>query len=140
MNKQRILVADDEAGMRMTLSDILSENGHEVSIAEDGREAFDMCLQGDFDVALIGAELPPINGLDCYLAPREISPTITAIIVCWPAKEMHEIAAEAIRNTAYTRIVKPIQPDALSPRVEKLQAQRMSDAIEKPKIDKRSDH
>ena len=89
--------------------------------------------QLNFDVALIDTELSSTNGLDCYLALREVDPAITAIMVS--PDDLLELAEEAVRRTAYTVITKPLQAEKLSEMIIQLRAQRVSGAIRKPGVD-----
>ena len=55
MSKGRILVIDDEAGIRRSLSEILRDDGHEVVVAATADEGLELCRASDFDVALLDA-------------------------------------------------------------------------------------
>ena len=59
----RILVVDDEAGMRETLVDILEDAGHEVAAAADGEIALATCEDEDFDVVLMDIRMPGPDGV-----------------------------------------------------------------------------
>lgn len=59
----RILVADDNATNRLVLCEHLQRWGHEVHIAEDGREALDACGVHRFDLVLLDRRMPRLDGL-----------------------------------------------------------------------------
>ncbi len=64
MKKLRILVADDEAIIRLGLKTILREMGHEAFLAEDGRAALRLALQHTLDLALLDVKMPFTDGLE----------------------------------------------------------------------------
>ena len=61
---KRILVVEDDAGMRSTLTLRLSSAGHQVDTAEDGVEAFEKATSEPFDLIILDLILPVRNGLD----------------------------------------------------------------------------
>jgi two-component system, OmpR family, alkaline phosphatase synthesis response regulator PhoP len=62
--KQRILLVEDELGLRMTLGDRLSSEGYEVDTASDGEDGLRQASGGDFDLIVLDLMLPKKSGLD----------------------------------------------------------------------------
>ena len=60
----RILVVDDERSMREMLAILLKREGHEVSVAENGRAAIDLLNQRPFDLVVSDARMPDLDGLE----------------------------------------------------------------------------
>ena len=60
----QILVVEDEQRMAELLERTLSEDGHQIVLARDGREAFEIARCSSFDVILLDVMLPGMNGLD----------------------------------------------------------------------------
>ena len=58
-----ILVADDEALIRLGLRAMLEEMGHQVTLATDGREALRLARQRAFDLAIFDIKMPLTDGL-----------------------------------------------------------------------------
>ena len=58
----QILVAEDDRRMAEVLSKTLTEEGHQVVIARDGREAFEIALYSPFDVIVLDVMLPIMSG------------------------------------------------------------------------------
>lgn len=77
----RILVVDDDAGLRDVLRSILQRIGHEVDIAADGREALTRALEADYDAAIVDYQIPPPNGLDVLNRLREIQPKCVRLLM-----------------------------------------------------------
>ena len=60
---RRVLVVDDEAGMREMLGMLLSKNGYAVSLASDGKQAFEAVKKGNIDIVLTDVRMPKLDGL-----------------------------------------------------------------------------
>lgn len=65
----RVLVADDNAVNRLIAKRLLEKRGHAVTVVEDGRAAVAAVKAGDFDLALMDAVMPGLDGIE---AAREI--------------------------------------------------------------------
>src|SRR6478735_8267643 len=77
----RILVVDDERSMREMLAILLKREGHEVSVAENGRAAIDLLNARAFDLIVSDARMPDLDGLEVLRHARAVNPTIIAIMV-----------------------------------------------------------
>jgi len=62
--KIRILVVEDEAAIRIGLTDVLVFHGYEVDAAEEGRTGLEKALSGTFDMILLDVMLPGLNGFE----------------------------------------------------------------------------
>lgn len=60
----KILVVDDERGIRYLLSDALSDAGFEVSIARDGQESLDQLKKNRFDLVITDINMPRLDGIE----------------------------------------------------------------------------
>jgi CheY-like chemotaxis protein len=97
-----VLVADDEAGMRETLADILSESGYGVTEAADGNAALDAIRKNDFDVVVMDIRMPGRDGVSVL---REVgTPPPRVILMTAYAKERHLHEA---REKAFAIVHKP---------------------------------
>jgi two-component system, NtrC family, response regulator AtoC len=105
----RILVVDDEPGLRHTLSLILRGEGHEVATAAHGGAALTALAVEPADVVLCDLRMPEVDGLaflDRYKASGG-----TALVVMMSAYMDDEAALEAMRRGAYDHIPKPFRAD-----------------------------
>ena len=66
----RILLAEDNATNAYVASEILSDAGHEVSVATDGQKAIDMSVAMKFDLILMDISMPDVDGLQAAKAIR----------------------------------------------------------------------
>ena len=71
MAAQRILVVDDEPGVRTALEGILGDEGFQVESAETGEQGLERLVEGDFDAVLLDVWLPGADGLETLQRLRE---------------------------------------------------------------------
>jgi len=114
MNEEavRLLVVDDERGIREGVRMILGAEGFDVVTAEDGQaglEAFDS--QGPFTVALIDLMMPRMPGLELLGHLHQRDPDLVVIIIT--AHATIDSAVEGTKRGAYSYIPKPFTPDEL---------------------------
>ena len=119
-----ILVVDDDPGTCITLRNILAKKGYEVGIAPSGEEAIAMAQQKACDMIFIDMKLPVLNGLETYLAIREINPQVVAIMMTAYRQEMAGLVEEALRNQAYTCFYKPLDIEELLRLVEEIRGRK----------------
>jgi len=109
---ERILVVDDEPGMREGCRKILSSEGYGVDTAEDGPTALDILRQGrDFAGALVDLKMPGMDGLELIRRIRQRDEDIVLFVIT--AYATIETAVEATKLGAYDYIPKPFTPDEL---------------------------
>lgn len=77
----RILVVDDERIIAQTLADILSHDGHRVSVAHDGRAALDSLAAGEFDLVLTDVRMPRLDGFGLHRELVERYPHLSRRVV-----------------------------------------------------------
>lgn len=109
--KSKILVVDDEPGMRTFLEIILRKEGYSVETAADGMKALDNINNNVFDLAILDILMPVMNGIEVLKRIIEKSPETTVIIIT--AFASHETAIEAMKLGAYDYITKPFKIDEI---------------------------
>ena len=111
MDKERILVVDDEEAIREVVSTLLEAQGYQCTVRQNGRLALDAFRQGKFDLVLSDIVMPEMDGLKLLAELRRDDPDVPVIMVT----AMHDIsiALEAIRAGAYDYILKPFERDQL---------------------------
>ena len=113
-----ILVVDDDPGTCITLKNVLIKKGYQVGIAYAGEEAIATAREAVYDIIFIDVKLPTINGLETYLAIREINPEAVAIMMTAYRQEAADLVEEALKNSAYTCLYKPLEMEELLKLVE----------------------
>jgi len=108
-----IMVVDDNPGTRITLKNILSKRGYKVCTADTGEDAIAKSRKKDHDIILMDMKLPTINGLETYLAIKEINPEAVVIMMTAYRHEMAELVEEALDSNAYTCLYKPLDMEEL---------------------------
>ncbi len=108
----RILVVDDEEGLREFLVDALTASGHEVRAAESG-EAGVLALRGRaYDLLLTDLKMPGLSGLELLRQAKSEQPELEVVVLT--AHGSVESAVEAMRLGAFDYLQKPVEsPDAL---------------------------
>jgi two-component system chemotaxis response regulator CheY len=116
-----ILITDDALFMRVTLKNILTENGYEVcGEAQNGAEAVSMYSQMKPDLVTMDITMPEMDGLAALKKIRETDPD--AKIVMCTAMGQKNMVVEAIQSGAKDFIVKPFQPERVIEAINKLLA------------------
>lgn len=127
-----ILVVEDDESTASSLHDTLKKEGYRVRVTPSPHDALELVEQIRFDIIFIDAKLPAMNGLELYLAIKELTPTATAIMMTGNEREFEAIAKEAVRRTAYTVLKKPLDLDDVLGLLERISGQRASEKILKP--------
>ncbi|HEY3396620.1 MAG TPA: response regulator [Armatimonadota bacterium] len=118
----RILVADDEPGIRSGCRRILESCGASVAVAGTGAEALELLAAEDFDVAIVDLIMPTFGGMELLRRLGEIhSPVVSMVIT---AHATIDTAIEAIKLGAFDYLPKPFVPAELVVRLERAVAWR----------------
>jgi DNA-binding NtrC family response regulator len=115
--KKRILIVDDELGIRESLKLIL-ENDYDISEATNGQECLEYLKQDPVDLVLLDIKMPKISGLDILKQIKSINPDIKVIMVT--GYKSVETATKSIQTGAIDYIVKPFNSKEILEKVEKL--------------------
>ncbi|MDR0410148.1 MAG: sigma-54 dependent transcriptional regulator [Spirochaetaceae bacterium] len=110
--KFKILIADDEKGIREGLSESLESDGYDVVITEDGESAWKRYQKGDIDLAIIDLRMPGMNGDELLKRIKTVTEGIPVIVLTGHGTVKD--AVEAMRNGAWDFLTKPVDIDRLS--------------------------
>ena len=114
---QSILVVDDDAEVRKTLSSILLEEGYLVETAENGKQALRIYEKSRFEVALIDIKLPDMEGTELLHRLKENQPHMVRIVITgFPTLEN---AMETVNEGADGYILKPFDVQKLLEMIRK---------------------
>lgn len=115
-----ILVTDDDPATRETFKDVLEAKGYRVSTAATGEEAIDQSRERPDDILFIDMKLPALNGLETYLAIKEINPRAIAVIITGYYEGMKDLVDKALEKGAYTFMKKPLDMDKVLELIEEI--------------------
>lgn len=101
-----VLIVDDEKNMRITLSDILLEEGYSVTTASTGEEAVALCEQHGFDVILMDVRMPGINGVEAFRRIRRHREGVRVIMMS--AYSVDDLKQAALEEGAIAFLPKPL--------------------------------
>lgn len=107
----KVLIVDDEPGMRRILTVNLHRDSHVVVEAAGATEAISLLEREDFDVVVTDHKMPDGSGLDVLHAVQEDDPTTSVIFLT--AVGTLELAVESMRQGAFDFITKPFIPDVV---------------------------
>ena len=114
----KILVVDDEAIIRESLRDWLSDAGHYVLTAENGSQALEIIQKEKPAVAIADLVMPGMDGIELMKRTKELAADTMFIIIT--AYGSIPTAVAAVREGAYDYIEKPFSPERVELLVEKL--------------------
>jgi DNA-binding NtrC family response regulator len=113
-----VLIVDDDTGVRLMLSSVLSDEGYFVEAVENGKQAIKACEKSAFDVALIDIELPDIKGTELLDRLRTLRPRMVRIIIT--GHPSLESAMKAVNERADGYVLKPFEMTVLLEMIKKL--------------------
>jgi len=127
-----ILVVEEDPNLSTSVTHALKSQKFKVTAIRTPQAAVEVVGQIRFDIILIDLQISSMNGLDLYLAIKKLTPTSVAIMIADMQGREGQLAQEAVRQTAYTVIDKPVDLDHLLGLLQKIQRQRISHALRKP--------
>ncbi len=116
MPKERILVVDDETNIANSLKEILSDEGYDVSVTEDGLNALDMIQSDPPDLLLLDVWLPGMDGIEVLRTVKTYHPEIEVLVMS--GHGTIDTAVKATKLGAFDFIEKPFSMDSLTQSVK----------------------
>ena len=104
---QNILVVDDEKSMREFLEIMLTQEGYNVTLAENGEKACRILNERAFDLVITDIRMKDINGIEVLKKAKAVSPHTMVVLIS--AFATAETAVEAMNEGAYDFIPKPFK-------------------------------
>lgn len=107
----KVLVVDDDAALRLSITSALAENDYTVDQASNGEEALNRIHVTQFDLVLLDVNMPKMSGMEALKEIRTIDPSI--IVIMLTAFSNIRDAVEATKIGAYNYLEKPIKAENL---------------------------
>src|SRR5262245_62166096 len=105
----RVLIVDDERGMRLALKALLSKEGYEVDTADSGEAAIRAIDQGSFHVVITDLSMNGTSGMQVLEHARRVDPDLAVIMITAYGSE--KIAVQAMKLGAVDYLPKPFDND-----------------------------
>ncbi|MGR3174378.1 MAG: sigma-54-dependent transcriptional regulator [Candidatus Scalindua sp.] len=115
--KQTVLIVDDQESIRLALSRMLSKEGYEVLLAEEGEKALDILREKKVNVMLSDLKMPKMDGMQLLKASKLVKPEVEVILIT--AHGTIEKAVGAMKDGAYDFITKPFKKIVINNMIKK---------------------
>ncbi|NLP01711.1 MAG: response regulator, partial [Fibrobacter sp.] len=117
MDKGKILVVDDEASLRLLLSNELSRAGYSVETVADGEAALEILHEGFFHIVLLDIVMPRMSGIDVLRQIKQDN--IPAEVIILTGNATLESAIECMKLGAFEYVRKPYSLNELLIQIER---------------------
>ena len=111
----KLLIIDDERGIRNTLKEILADEGHEVDVAENGKQGLEMAQTKAYDLIFTDIKMPEMDGMEVLekivesrKSKVESEESIDCPVVMISGHGDVETAVQALKMGAYDFLLKPL--------------------------------
>jgi len=114
--KPKVLIVDDERGLRIGTKRILQSEGYIVDVAENGTEGIELGTKNDYDLAIIDLKMPDVDGIEVLKTIKKARPNTICYIAT--AFASFDTAIEATKLGAQSYIPKPFTTEELLKHLE----------------------
>jgi signal transduction histidine kinase len=118
VEKERILVVDDEPNVREMVSKIVSVIGHEAVTAGSGKEALEILKNGPFSIMITDIRMPEMDGFELMTAVRDLFPDVYTI--CMTAHGGSYTYTDVVAVGAKDYITKPFTIDEMRAKLNRV--------------------
>ncbi|MFC1527757.1 sigma-54-dependent transcriptional regulator, partial [Candidatus Neomarinimicrobiota bacterium] len=102
----KILIVDDEINIRMTLKDILEDEGYETCVAGTGEKAIKIATKENIDMIILDVKLPGIDGIETFQNIHKDKPELDVLMISGHSDI--STAVSAVKIGAYDFLEKPL--------------------------------
>ena len=106
---KKVLIVDDEPGLRQSLGLLLTDAGYTVTAEQNGRRALERATADAFDLVLCDVRMPEMDGLTFLRNYRQRGGS--ALVIVMSAYGGEDAAIAAMKEGAYDYLPKPFRPD-----------------------------
>src|ERR1044071_6458840 len=124
MRQRRILVVDDEPGIRESLGGVLEDEGYTIETADSGEACLAALPGGGFELVLLDIWLPGMDGMDVLTRIQEIAFAERPVVVVISGHGSIEAAVRATKLGAFDFLEKPLSIEKVSVVVKNALAHR----------------
>ncbi|MBT4620920.1 MAG: sigma-54-dependent Fis family transcriptional regulator [Nitrospina sp.] len=105
--KGKILIVEDDEGMRFFLSEALEKEGYYFQVVESGEKAIKLFAQEIFDLVILDYNLPEMNGMETFTGIKDKFPDVVAILIT--AFGSKDLAITAMEQGVFDYFNKPLE-------------------------------
>lgn len=116
--KKKVLIVDDESGMRHMLSVLLEREGYSIDTAQNGKEGLDKIKSNEYALVLCDIRMPEMDGLTFLESTKSLNKLLPVIMMS--AFGNVDTAIEAMKKGAYDYVSKPFKADEILIRLQRL--------------------
>ncbi|WP_025025787.1 response regulator [Caldalkalibacillus mannanilyticus] len=116
MEKKKILIVDDQYGIRVLLDEVFRKEGYTTFQAANGTQALTIAQNEEPDLVILDMKIPGMDGLEILKRIKLLNQTIQVIMIT--AYGELDLIQEAMRLGALTHFTKPFDIDELRKGVE----------------------
>src|SRR3972149_4461225 len=109
MSKEKILIVDDEKGIRDFLEIMLKKEGYKTAVAVSGEDAIKLFNNSSYDLVISDVRMKGMSGVELLKSIKEINPEIVVLMIT--AYASVDTAIDAMKAGAYDYITKPFKID-----------------------------
>ena len=112
----RVLLVEDDPSNRIPTQKLLEQAGHEVALAENGRQALELLAENDFDCVLMDIQMPVMDGIEATRIIREseaLGPKRNIPIIALTAYAMEGDREKFLAAGMNGYVAKPVEIDSL---------------------------
>jgi CheY-like chemotaxis protein len=117
--KIKVLVADDEAGIRDLIKYLLEPLGYDVVTVRDGQEAVDIVSTKEFDIIFLDIHMPKMRGTEALDQIRKLRPSQAVVIFSSSSDPFYVFESQARQRGAFDCMYKPFELEDLIKIIDK---------------------
>ena len=113
----KVLVADDDEVVRTFVHRVVEQGAHDVLLAEDGKQAFELVESEDPDLLITDLRMPNLDGFGLIEAVRSSPGREGLPIICLSSVNQREDVTRLIAQGISDYVLKPVRPGDLAERI-----------------------
>lgn len=111
LSKKKILIVDDQYGIRILLNEVFQKEGYQTFQAPNGKQALAIAANERPDLVILDMKIPGMDGLEILKRLKKLDESIQVIMIT--AYGELDLIQEAMRSGALTHLTKPFDIDEL---------------------------
>ncbi|MBT9252442.1 MAG: response regulator [Brockia lithotrophica] len=125
--EMRVMVVDDQVGIRALLAEVVKQEGFQVVLAGNAREALAKFSEGPPDLLLLDVKLPGMSGLELLRKIRDTHPHLPVVLMT--AYGERDIEEEAKRLGVHAFLIKPFDIEHLRELLDRFRGGASSNSL-----------